>query len=42
VGTDDASALLSRNVPGYMVTNPRDPAATPPSLRRPLPFEQVF
>jgi LPS-assembly protein len=42
VGTDDASALLSRSVPGYTVTNPRDPAAGPPSLRRPLPFEQVF
>jgi LPS-assembly protein len=42
IGTDDAVALLSRNVPGYTVTNPRDPAAAPPSLRRPLPFEQVF
>ena len=42
VGTDDAVELLSRNVPGYSVTNPSDPAAAPPSLRRRLPFEQVF
>jgi LPS-assembly protein len=42
VGTDDAVGLLSRNVPGYSVTNPKDPAVVPPSLRRPLPFEQVF
>jgi LPS-assembly protein len=42
VGTDDAVALLSRNVPGYSVTNPKDPAVAPPSLRRRLPFEQVF
>jgi LPS-assembly protein len=42
IGTDDAVALLSRNVPGYTVTSARDPAAAPPSLRRPLPFEQVF
>lgn len=42
VGTDDPVTLLSRNVPGYTVTNPRDSAAAPPSLRRPLPFEQVF
>jgi len=42
IGTDDAVALLSRNVPGYLVTNPRDPALAPPSLRPRLPFEQVF
>jgi LPS-assembly protein len=42
IGTDDAVALLSRNVPGYSVTNPKDPAVVPPSLRRPLPFQQVF
>jgi LPS-assembly protein len=42
IGTDDAVALLSRNVPGYTVTSPDDPAAAPPSLRRRLPFEQVF
>ena len=42
VGTDDAVGLLSRNVPGYTVTNPKDPAVAPPSLRRRLPFEQVF
>ena len=42
IGTDDPVALLSRSVPGYTVTNPRGAAAAPPSLRRPLPFEQVF
>ena len=42
IGTDDAVALLSRNVPGYSVTNPRDAALLPPSLRTRLPFEQVF
>jgi LPS-assembly protein len=42
VGTDDAVALLSRNVPGYAVTNPRDPALAPPSMRQRLPFEQIF
>jgi LPS-assembly protein len=42
VGTDDAVALLSRSVPGYAVTNPRDPALAPPSMRQRLPFEQIF
>jgi LPS-assembly protein len=42
VGIDDAVGLLSRSVPGYSVTNPKDPAVAPPSLRRRLPFEQVF
>jgi LPS-assembly protein len=42
VGTTDAVELLSRSVPGYSVTNTRDPAAAPPSLRSRLPFEQVF
>ena len=42
IGTDDAVALLSRNVPGYSVTNPKDAALLPPSLRTRLPFEQVF
>lgn len=42
VGTDDAVALLSRSVPGYAVTNPRDAGLAPPSLRPRLPFEQVF
>jgi LPS-assembly protein len=42
VGTEDAVGLLSRSVPGYAVTNPKDPAVAPPSLRRRLPFEQVF
>jgi hypothetical protein len=34
--------LLSRNVPGYRVTNPSDPSVAPPTLQRRLPFEQVF
>jgi LPS-assembly protein len=42
IGTEDAAALLSRSVPGYAVTNPRDVALVPPSLRAKFPFEQVF
>jgi LPS-assembly protein len=42
VGTDDVVGLLSRNIPGYTVTNPRDAAAVPPSRQRPLPFQQVY
>jgi LPS-assembly protein len=42
IGTDDAVALLSRNVPGYAVTNPRNEALAPPGARTRLPFEQVF
>jgi LPS-assembly protein len=42
IGTTDAVGLLSRNVPGYTVTNPRDPRLAPPSLEPRLPFEQVF
>jgi LPS-assembly protein len=42
VGTEDAVGLLSRSVPGYSVTNPRDRTLAPPSLRPQLPFEQVY
>ena len=42
IGTDDVVTLLSRNIPGYTVTNPRNVGVAPPSMRRPLPFEQVF
>jgi LPS-assembly protein len=42
IGTDDVVGLLSRNVPGYRVTNPSDPSLAPPTLQRRLPFEQVF
>jgi LPS-assembly protein len=42
VGTDDVVGLLSRNIPGYQVTNPSNPALVPPSRTRPLPFQQVF
>ncbi len=42
IGTDNAAALLKRSVPGYSVTNPKDPGLAPPSVRRGLPFEQVY
>lgn len=42
IGTDEVVTLLRRNVPGYSVTNPRDQNLVPPSLQRPLPFQQVF
>jgi len=42
IGTDEAVSLLSRNVPGYKVTNPKDAALVPPSVRTKFPFEQVF
>jgi LPS-assembly protein len=42
VGTAEASNFMRRNVPGYSVTNPSDPALAPPSARQRLPFEQVY
>jgi LPS-assembly protein len=42
VGTEDVVGLLSRNIPGYTVTNTRNPAAGVPSMQRPLPFQQVY
>lgn len=33
IGMADATTLLKRGVPGYSVTNPRDPALAPPSLQ---------
>ncbi len=42
IGTDEIITLLKRNVPGYAITNPRDPSFTPPSVRKPLPFEQIY
>lgn len=42
IGTGDAADFLKRNLPGYSPTNPANPALVPPSLRRPLPFEQIF
>jgi hypothetical protein len=42
VGTEDVVGLLSRNIPGYTVTNPRNPTAGPPSLQRPLPFPMAY
>jgi LPS-assembly protein len=32
IGMADATTLLKRGVPGYSVTNPRDPTLAPPSL----------
>ena len=37
VGTSDVVQLLTRNVAGYSVTNSRDDALAPPSLRQRLP-----
>ncbi len=42
IGSNDTVTLLRRTVPGYSVTNPRDQALVPPSLRPRLPFEQVY
>jgi LPS-assembly protein len=42
IGVGDVVDLLKRNVPGYAVTNPRDPGLVPQGLRSRLPFEQVF
>jgi LPS-assembly protein len=42
LGSDDIVTLLKRNIPGYAVTNPGDGQLVPPSMRRVLPFEQVF
>jgi len=42
VGTEDVVGLLQRNIPGYNVTNPRNPAAGPPSMQRPLPFPMAY
>ncbi len=42
LGTTEVVELLTRNVAGYSVSNPRDPMLAPPSGRRPLPFEQVY
>jgi len=42
IGTDQASAFLRRNVPGYSVTNPGDPTLAPPSSRPRLPFDQTY
>ncbi len=42
IGTEDVVGLLSRNIPGYTVTNTRNPATAVPSMQRPLPFQQVY
>ncbi len=42
IGTDETVKLLKRSVPGYSVTNPRDPALAPPDLQRQLPFKLLY
>jgi LPS-assembly protein len=42
IGMADAAALLKRGVPGYSVTNPRDPALVPPSLQPQPASEQLY
>lgn len=42
IGTEETVRLLRRGVPGYAVTNPRDPALVPPSIRPQLPAEQTY
>jgi LPS-assembly protein len=42
VGSDEIVTMLKRNVPGYVVTNPTQAGLVPPSMQRPLPFQQVF
>lgn len=42
IGTDETVTLLKRSVPGYRVTNPRDPALAPPDLQRRLPFQLLY
>jgi LPS-assembly protein len=42
LGANDPLTLLRRSVPGYSVSNPRDQALVPPSVRPPLPFQQVY
>jgi LPS-assembly protein len=42
IGSDDTVTFLKRNVPGYSVTNPGNPALVPPSARPRLPFEHPF
>ena len=42
IGTTEVVDLLKRNVSGYSVTNPRDPAMAPAAVQRPLPFPMVY
>jgi LPS-assembly protein len=42
IGSNETVNLFQRNVPGYSVTNPRDRAFAPPSLRPELPFDSAF
>jgi hypothetical protein len=42
IGTSEAGEMLSRQVPGYSVSNPADARLTPPSAAPRLPFEQTF
>jgi len=42
LGSDEVVNLLKRSVAGYAVTNPAQGSLVPPSMRPPLPFEQIF
>jgi LPS-assembly protein len=42
IGTTEVVGLLKRNVSGYSVSNPRDPALAPPAAQRPLPFDMIY
>lgn len=42
IGSNETVNLFRRNVPGYSVTNPADQSLVPPSVRRALPFEEVY
>ncbi|HTN28586.1 MAG TPA: LPS-assembly protein LptD [Burkholderiales bacterium] len=42
LGSDDILTILRRNIQGYAATNPGNGAFAPPSMRRQLPFEQIF
>jgi len=41
-GTRDIDTLLKRSVPGYSMTNPRDPNLAPRDFRPGLPFEMSY
>jgi LPS-assembly protein len=42
LGTAQVVDLLKRNVSGYSVTNPKDPAFAPAAVQRPLPFDMIY
>jgi LPS-assembly protein len=42
IGTTEVVSLLKRNVSGYSVSNPRDPALVPRESRPQLPFQMIY